>query len=284
MGNENLNEYEFDCFLSSIRCRTKIDIHKHFNFHELYYAVDNGGYQFLSKNRRIKMRKGDLFFYPVSHLHISNGESGKLVRSMVVYLGRKMFSPDIPGESDAYNIVDMLCRRAEDGNYLVPLKPSGRKTVGKLMLKLVEAQKNRSPGIMLYSRIVIQQILLAILNEGGWPGDMNMSFSRITGETRIKRACRYIDTHYNRKLTVSDIANVVNMSRSHLHAVFYRETGKTLTEYINEARCNAAIKLLGNNEKSIEQIAAESGFSSVSNFYRAFREQIGSPPADFRKS
>lgn len=69
----------------------------------------------------------------------------------------------------------------------------------------------------------------------------------------------------------------------YLCAVFRRHLGKTPTAYINELRLTCAARRLTDSDESIDSIARNLHFNSLSRFYRLFREQFGTPPADYRK-
>ena len=59
--------------------------------------------------------------------------------------------------------------------------------------------------------------------------------------------------------------------------MFHKHMNVNLTEYINIARVNYARKLLS-SDKSIAEIAYESGFNSLNSFYRAYKKVYGTPP------
>ena len=73
------------------------------------------------------------------------------------------------------------------------------------------------------------------------------------------------------------------MSRYHLSRLFQREMGFSPHEYLIETRLRAAKNQLSDSDASVEQIAINCGFSCSSNFIRAFRQNMGMTPLQFRK-
>jgi len=84
------------------------------------------------------------------------------------------------------------------------------------------------------------------------------------------RACAYIDGHYHRRLSLSQVAEQLAVSPSYLSRVFRRETGVTLTTYIQRARIERSLVLLARGASSISEIAYQVGYQNYRDFYRNF--------------
>ncbi len=83
-------------------------------------------------------------------------------------------------------------------------------------------------------------------------------------------------------ITNGELAEKLGMSRNGLLALFKKETGTSPQNYSRQIRLNEACVMLHHTEKSIDQIAWETGFCDRYHFSRAFRHAIGCPPARFR--
>ena len=66
------------------------------------------------------------------------------------------------------------------------------------------------------------------------------------------------------------------------HAVFVDYTGLTPTDYLTRVRIGQACRLLRESDAGILQVAMSCGFGSVSRFYEAFRQAIGTSPGRWR--
>lgn len=81
----------------------------------------------------------------------------------------------------------------------------------------------------------------------------------------------------------SDIARAVGLSPAYASAVFRRHHRRTLTSYLAGLRIAHAQGLLKAEERrTVAEVAAASGFSSMSRFYEAFRAATGRTPTEAR--
>ncbi|MBO4887404.1 MAG: helix-turn-helix domain-containing protein [Firmicutes bacterium] len=103
------------------------------------------------------------------------------------------------------------------------------------------------------------------------------------GSLPVRRAKEYIFAHLNEKITVSQLAEAVELTPNYLSMLFHQETGQSLSEYIRAQRLLYAENLLLYSSMPISQIAEMLGFSSDSHFIRIFREEYGMPPAVYRR-
>ena len=92
----------------------------------------------------------------------------------------------------------------------------------------------------------------------------------------------YIDLHLHSRITLSELGEAVNYSPNHLNAVFRRETGLTLQQYIRKVKVEEAKRMLLYSRFSISEIAVFLAFSSPSHFDRVFREETGLAPKEYR--
>lgn len=91
--------------------------------------------------------------------------------------------------------------------------------------------------------------------------------------------------YLNPTLSVKELAQHIGTNRTYLSDYFVHELHTTFYDYINSLRIEQkSIPLLTEHpEYTIDRIAAESGFQSVSTFRRAFHKQKGVTPSLYRK-
>ena len=65
---------------------------------------------------------------------------------------------------------------------------------------------------------------------------------------------------------------------------FKKETGKTLTEYVNGKRIEQAVFLLNSTRLQVQTIAQHCGISDVNYFTRLFKATLGKTPKEYRDS
>jgi two-component system response regulator YesN len=96
------------------------------------------------------------------------------------------------------------------------------------------------------------------------------------------RARSFIDDNFHRRLSLSDVAERLAVSPSYLSRVFRRETGTTLTEYIQRTRIDRSLVLLAHGAASISEIAYQVGYQNYRDFYRNFVKQENASPSHVR--
>jgi AraC-like DNA-binding protein/mannose-6-phosphate isomerase-like protein (cupin superfamily) len=85
-------------------------------------------------------------------------------------------------------------------------------------------------------------------------------------------------------LSFNQVARAAGMSRATLGRVFPKLFGRTFAKYLAEVRVVKACALLSETERSVAEIAVETGFGSVSNFNRRFLSLKGTSPLRYRRS
>ena len=89
----------------------------------------------------------------------------------------------------------------------------------------------------------------------------------------------------NDQFGVTELADLMNMSRSNLLRKVKKETNLSVNQLIREARLNKAMELLRATDLNISEIGDRVGFSSTSYFIKCFREHYGYPPGEaFKKA
>jgi len=100
----------------------------------------------------------------------------------------------------------------------------------------------------------------------------------------VQQAMQFVFQHFREQITLDQVARQSGYTVSHFSRLFSRLTGKTFTDFLLELRLNYAKMLLLSTDLSITAIAEKSGFGSISNFHRRFREKCGVSPANFATS
>ncbi len=88
-------------------------------------------------------------------------------------------------------------------------------------------------------------------------------------------------------LTLNSLAGKMDVAPHHLSQVINTSTGSNFFNFVNYYRveeCSMMLSKFGEQEKNISEIFYESGFSSKSTFYEAFKRCTGMTPREFRKT
>jgi YesN/AraC family two-component response regulator len=97
------------------------------------------------------------------------------------------------------------------------------------------------------------------------------------------KAKAYVDEHFFENLTLADLANRFFVSYSHLSKSFTKNFQMNFHKYLLMRRMEYALELLHQSDKSVQEIAAMSGYENMFNFSRAFKTYYGIAPNHFRK-
>lgn len=81
----------------------------------------------------------------------------------------------------------------------------------------------------------------------------------------------------------SDLADKLHLSESQIYRKLKAITDKSTAVFIRSVRLQKAKELIQTTDKTISEIAYETGFNDPSWFSRAFKEEFGFPPSDFSK-
>jgi AraC-like DNA-binding protein len=100
---------------------------------------------------------------------------------------------------------------------------------------------------------------------------------------RINVVYNYIRAHYQEKVTLAKISELVHMSEESFSRFFSRIMHKPFFTFLNEYRVNMACKLLIETDMHVAQISYACGYESLPFFYRQFGKFSDMPPRSYRK-
>jgi AraC family transcriptional regulator len=99
---------------------------------------------------------------------------------------------------------------------------------------------------------------------------------------RILLSTDYIHEFYNQQLSLDELAGVSALSKFHFLRLFKIAMGQTPHQFITQIRIEKSKELLTNSRQEIKQIADRVGFNDSSSFSRAFHQNVGAYPSQFR--
>ena len=100
----------------------------------------------------------------------------------------------------------------------------------------------------------------------------------------ITKALKYIQSETNKgDITIDDVASHAGFSTDYFNRIFFAHTGFTIMEYVRFSRLKKAARLLRTSELDILTIALDCGYEAHESFSRAFKNQYGISPSEYRK-
>ena len=102
-------------------------------------------------------------------------------------------------------------------------------------------------------------------------------------DRRVQLILILLEQNSHRRMAIADVAGAVNLSPGRLAHLFKSEIGVSLQQYLTQIRLAKAKNQLETTFLSIKEIAAATGFPSVTRFTASFKEAIGTTPSEYRK-
>lgn len=136
---------------------------------------------------------------------------------------------------------------------------------------------------VLKSDISASAKIINILNDFWEYGSDNGTASENT-ETKIIEIHDYIMDNYMNKITLDILEEKFYLSRFHMSREYKKKYGITIIQYLTSLRVSKAKLDLRFTNRSIEEIAADCGFSNASYFGKIFRKYESMTPSEYRST
>lgn len=225
-------------------------------------------------------RINDAFLYTISgscRFKLDNGESFDVRPGDVVYLARGVdYAMEIL--TDEYRYIpcvflfdtDQPCRSMR-------IRHEDPAVLDSLFHKLAKNRSITDPGQKQICMALLYQICAVIVQNEGRGGVAG------SARLRIEKLRTYIQSHIAEPyLKVAKLAEMAEMSEVHLRKLFVKLYQVTPSVYILHARVNYAKELMSLKELRLEDVAMQSGFSSLAHMCKVFKAVVGVSPGVYR--
>jgi AraC-like DNA-binding protein len=101
-------------------------------------------------------------------------------------------------------------------------------------------------------------------------------------QQRLHRIYSYIETHYQQRVDVNEVATLSHLTTAAFCRYFKKTTHLTFTDFLNQYRINQAKKLLL-HDKNVTEACYNSGFDNLSYFNKTFKKLTGVNPSHFKR-
>ena len=154
--------------------------------------------------------------------------------------------------------------------------------IPKIILNMCEISKtynpSRSDDILLLKELY--SLLYALIEE--FPKPFEYKDKEL--HTYIQDALNFINSNYMHSITVQEIADYVNLSRSYLYKMFIKHLGESTQSYLINIRMYKSSILLKETSLSIAEIANKVGYSDPLLFSKIFSKHFSMSASKYRKS
>ena len=256
-------------------------LHTH-DFIEIEYIWSGSGMQNVN-GIKYDVVRGDLLFldYGDRHSYSPNGELGMF---------NCILTPKFVSEQliNSENAMDILALSAfnDFNDSLNTIKPkirfSGKDLleIENLLAIMNDEFMSKQSGYLTILKSCLNIMLTKVFRLLKHGDRINM-YSGITGIA--PQVLKYIEKNYDKKLTIKELADISFLNPTYFSKVFKDCFDKTPGEYISEIRFNAAVKLLKETNKTIENISYSVGYKDKKQLYKLFKDFTGTTPVKFKK-
>ena len=250
-----------------------VNLHSH-AFYEILSIRSSGGVEYLVGAERYRLQQGDIVIVPpgVSHRPIFPESLEGPYKRDVLWISTefiKGLDNNFPQENPVpYTESRLLRTGGTKWNYLIDIIHRGvREAEGKKMDWEMVVFANTVQLMVHLRRAVLDKAANTLKAE------KKELMDNILG---------YIEKHYAEKLTMADLAGRFYVSESTISQTFRKKMGVSFYRWVTQRRLIAA-KLLIEEGRPLEQVGEAVGFTDYSSFFRAFKQEFGISPRQYRK-
>lgn len=100
----------------------------------------------------------------------------------------------------------------------------------------------------------------------------------------LRKVQEHVGRHFNRNLTLAELAEVTGLSTYHFAHQFKASTGCTPNQFVIEQRIEEAKRLLRHTDWPIMQVCLAIGYESQAHFTTLFKREVGMTPGAYRRA
>ena len=250
----------------------KVSLHSH-TYAELIYCRSTPGIEYLLGTDRYRLQLGDIVFVPpgVSHRPLfPERMETPYVRDVIWVSGEFM------------QIIRGFFETAEgelQKDY-GPLRTVGTQWefIGELFEQGVREEQERKPG---WEAAVIGNTMTILTHLKRAYDARNSGKIHAEKPELLDRITAFVEKHYAQHITIDALGKRFYVSGSTISHLFKQKMGVSVYRYITQRRLIAAKSLIEQG-RILEDVALEVGFSDYSSFYRAFKQEFGISPRQYR--
>ncbi len=217
-------------------------------------------------------------------IHTLNGKQQELSRGSAVLI--TPFDNHSIGATDDMYVVsiyfnkDMLPQKLADtlmnkSGFMFCLTDEELDIIEFFLPKLREIDENTPLYHVIASNIITTVVLFSL---------DKVPDTSLTTPSLIQKSLILVNSKFKENISIKSIAGELFVSAKYLGALFEKTTGISFHTYLNRVRLKYACTCLDNTDKSIKEIAFESGYRSTEHFIYTFKKILLCTPTQFRKS
>ncbi len=241
---------------------------------EIKYVV-SGKVTTMIDTETVSAETGDIIFFNPYEVHSNVVLGGQEGTYHLLVIGLDFFSAH--GLSDI-DLRTIFMQKKIKFNNLIKNKRAAA-VIKAIVLEMTQKKKYYKSAV----RALLQELFILLQRE---------EISEIKGITAddemvhmyssVEPAVQEIRDNYMKKISGDELASLCGMSRYHFCRTFKKIMGMTAVQYQTQCRLKIADILLKNGDKTVSEIAHETGFEDEAYFSRCYKKNKGMPPKSAR--
>ena len=252
-------------------CKRQYTAHHHTECELSLFLSGNGIYTV--NDKEYQFSGGDMFLFGSDEAHCITD----IYTEMEVL--NIHFEPRILWESsETIELLDLFFSRSKNFSNKFSKNDTNLKNI---IVNIQNEIIRQDTGYKLQVKYLLFSALVYIIREYNYV-DTDTAHNLYSGSRHnLKEAMRYIDDNLENKLSLKEISDIACMSPTYFSAVFKNFNGISPWDYITIKRVENAIEMIKTTDMTKIEIAEKCGFSSSSNFYKAFVKVTGKTPKNY---
>ena len=249
---------------------TNVALHSH-SFYELLCCSNTCGAEYLVGAERYRLRKGDIVVIApgVSHRPLLPEDMTDAYRRDVLWISAE-FVQQLGAAFPAQQLMGsgLLRTAGTDWEFLAEVFRNGVREAER-------AEPGWEMAVAGNTVMLLTQLSRAYLDARTLP-------LRAEKPALLDRAMAYIEKNLSGRITLEEAARQLYVSESTISQTFRKKMGVSFYRCVTQRRLIAAKSLIAEGIQ-LESVGQQVGFSDYSTFYRAFKQEFGISPRQYRR-
>ena len=251
---------------------SQVQLHSH-TFYELLYCCNSCGAEYMVGSERYRLQRGDILFVPpgVSHRPLLPENMAEAYERYVLWLSPEfleLYAATFPAQ------LSRMKRQAD----LLRTAGTPWESIGAQFAAGVSEAEQQKDG---WESAVIGSTLLLLTQLRRATLERSVYTPAAEKPVLLDQLAAYVEKHYAEPINLNHIAKRYFVSVSTVTHLFKDKLGVSFYRYVTQRRLIAA-KTLIEKGVSMQSIAPKLGFQDYSGFYRAFKQEYGISPRQYK--
>lgn len=234
--------------------------------HNLIFVYD-GEAELLYNNKAYHIGKGDLVYYRPGDQRLGHTMPENLMKCFTVdFFYTHPVCDEGFWELKNFDLPFDYVEKMED-SFLYT-------RVYALFAQLIRNCFFNDPKRMVRAKAVFMQLLELLLS---WKLNPDFNYDHLR---KVEKIIRFMSDHYNKKITLEELAALSGVSPTYLENIFRKVTGVSPITYLIQLRLQQAKNFMQDGH-SVTDTAAKVGFNDVFYFSKCFKKYEGESPVHF---